>query len=236
LILYHLTDPGEKAVADVRLLRKTCGFRDVPLLVLSDTAAMHAARGLISIGASDILPLPLTPETLRGKIDKLMRPVGEKIPVITKLINPFINATLDLMTTMAGLQVKRRDLFLKKNYRLFGDISGIMNFSGKIEGSVVVSFNEDLAQEIVGRILGLAPETITSDELKDGVGEIINIISGNAKANLSTTEFGHEISLPTVVTGPGHEIRHPRHAPCIVIIFEADNRPFAVQVSMTVNL
>jgi chemotaxis protein CheX len=110
-----------------------------------------------------------------------------------------------------------------------------MNFSGKIDGAVVVSFNDDLARDIVARILGVPAFTVTPAELRDGVGEIINIISGNAKAALSGTEFGHEITLPAVVTGMGHEIAHPPNAPCVVIIFEADGRPFAVQICMVVK-
>ncbi len=234
-IFYHINGNEEQAQEHLRQLRRSCGFRDVPILILTDLMNIDTAHKLVGSGATDALQLPVMPETLKGRIDKLMRPVGMKMPILTKLINPFISATLDLMSTMANLQVTRKELFLKKNYRLFGDISGIMNFSGKINGAVVVSFNEDLACEIVGRILGTAPETITSEELKDGVGEIINIISGNAKALLSGTEFGHEITLPAVVTGMGHEIRHPQNAPCIVVIFEASGRPFAIQVSMMVN-
>ncbi len=216
-------------------LRRSLQFRDIPILIITETANLLSARELLSCGADDIQTLPIVPAQFVQKIEKMSHPVGGNLPVITKLINPYISAVLDLMTTMAGLHVVRKDLFLKKNYRIFGDISGIMNFSGKIEGSVTVSFPEELAKLIVSNIMGSSPSDISSDDLRDGVGELINIISGNAKASLAETEFSHEIALPAVIQGMGHQVRHPDGAPCIVVLFEAEGRPFAVLVSMAVN-
>ncbi|MFH0920654.1 MAG: chemotaxis protein CheX [Fibrobacterota bacterium] len=235
LVFYCPGNNEQTAEYDIVKLRRACAFRDVPLLVLCERSFARMAQNLVAMGANDWIALPLQPEALRTRVGMALRPVGAKMPILTRLINPFINATLDLMTTMAGLQVVRRDLFLKKDYRLFGDISGIMNFSGKIDGSVVVSFNTELARDIVARILSVPDISISPADLRDGVGEIVNIISGNAKASLAGTEFGHEITLPAVVTGQGHEIRHPSNAPCIVIIFDAGGRPFAVQICMVVR-
>ncbi|MBL8025998.1 MAG: chemotaxis protein CheX [Fibrobacteres bacterium] len=234
-ILFYPPDDTEKAKAANVLLRRAIAFRDVPLLVLTEMSKLITARELITLGADEIQNLPVAPEELLIRIERMSRPVGSRLPVITKLINPYISAVLDMMTTMAGMHVERKDLFLKKNYRLFGDISGVMNFSGRIEGSVTVSFTEDLAKEVIAKIMGITPADISDDDLRDGVGEIINIISGNAKASLAETEFSHEIALPAVVRGAGHHIRHPDGAPCMVVLFEAAGRPFAVLVSMSVK-
>jgi chemotaxis protein CheX len=234
-VIFHMPDEPAKAKESASLLRRSLGFRDVPILVVTETAKLIIARELISLGVDEILTLPVSPEDLLVKVERMSRPVGNRLPVITKLINPYVSSVLDLMTTMAGMHVERKDLFLKKNYRLFGDISGIMNFSGRIEGSVTVSFTEELAKEVVAKIMGISSSDITDDDLRDGVGELINIISGNAKAALSETEFSHEIALPAVIRGMGHEIRHPDGAPCMVVLFEAEGKPFAVLVSMSVK-
>lgn len=233
LIIYQPDEEFKDSVSQIKMLRKSCAFRDVPILVAVGLSKLEKASGLVRYGATGILVLPVSPEKLRRALSSVMAPVGTRIPIVTKLINPFISATLDLMATMADLTTVKKEVFLKKNYRLFGDVSGIMNFSGNIEGSVVVSFDEDLARKVIGNIMGAPPESLSQVEIREGVGEIVNIISGNAKAALANTEFGHQITLPTVVTGYGHEINHPPNAPCIVIIFEAAQKPFAVQVSVS---
>ncbi|OGS34275.1 MAG: hypothetical protein A2293_13650 [Elusimicrobia bacterium RIFOXYB2_FULL_49_7] len=157
------------------------------------------------------------------------------MPVIAKLINPFISATIDLLATMADMTATRKDLFLKKNYRLAGDVSGIMNITGRMEGSVAVTLERGLALEIVSRILHSPASELTEEDIKDGVGELVNIISGNAKASLAGTEYAHEITLPAVIIGYGHEISHPRGAPCIVALFESGAHTFGVQVSVQVK-
>jgi len=234
-IIYYMPEEHDKAKENAALLRRALGFKDVPILVITETSKLILARELVSHGIDEIQTLPVSPEDLLAKVERMSRPIGIRLPVITKLINPYISSVLDLMTTMAGMHVERKDLFLKKNYRLFGDISGIMNFSGHIEGSVTVSFTEDLAKDVIAKIMGISTSEITDNDLRDGVGELINIISGNAKAALSETEFAHEIALPAVVRGIGHEIRHPEGAPCMVVLFEAEKRPFAVLVSMSVK-
>ncbi len=234
-ILYQLTTNTDLDVEAVRMIRRKCRFRDIPLLVVTSYADLPRARSLISHGANETVVFPCNPEQLKKKVLSALDPVGTRMPVITKVINPYISATVDLLGTMAGLHAEKRDVFLKKNYRLFGDISAIMSLTGKVEGQVVVCFEEKLAREVVARIMSSRPEDLTKDELKEGIGEVVNIVAGNAKAALSTTEYTHQIGLPTVVFGQGHELSHPGNAPCIVVIFEVDGQPLAVLVSMTVT-
>ena len=66
----------------------------------------------------------------------------------------------------------------------------------------------------------------------DGVGEIINMIAGQAKAMLVKTKYHFTISIPSVISGHGHEISHKKGTPNIVVLFEADGTPFALQVCL----
>ena len=55
------------------------------------------------------------------------------------------------------------------------------------------------------------------DEVVDAIGEIINIIAGNAKRGLEES-FRLVISLPTIVRGPGHTIMWPNEQARIICI------------------
>jgi chemotaxis protein CheX len=234
-IIYQLSDSEDDDVKLTRYMRRKCAFRDVQIFIAVSYSDIPKAKRLIAYGADDIMVLPMNPEVLRKKLTEALEPAGIRIPVITKVINPYINATIDLLSTMAGLHAEKKEVFLKKNYRLFGDISAIMTFTGKVEGEVVVCFEEHLAREVVSRIMSSAPDSLTHDELREGIGETVNIIAGNAKAALSTTEYTHQIALPAVVFGHDHEISHPGNAPCIVVVFEVNGQPMAVLVSMAIR-
>ena len=235
LILYQLTDPEETDIHTIKNMRRKCAFRDVPIFIVTTYSDRPKAKKMILHGADDVLIMPASPEEIQKKINSALEPAGSRIPIITKVINPYISATVDLLSTMAGLHAEKKEVFLKKNYRLFGDISAIMSLSGKVEGEVVVCFEERLAREVVSKIMAMQPDQVSKEELKEGIGEVVNIISGNAKATLATTEYSHQISLPAVVWGRGHEIAHPGKSPCIVVIFEVSGQPMAVLVSMTVK-
>ena len=74
-----------------------------------------------------------------------------------------------------------------------------------------------------------------NDEIKDAVGELTNMISGQAKASLTKTKYHFNISIPTVVKGTGHEISHKKETPNIVVTFTVDNFEFALQVCLSSN-
>jgi chemotaxis protein CheX len=66
----------------------------------------------------------------------------------------------------------------------------------------------------------------------DGVGEIINMIAGQAKSLLAKTKYRFNISIPSVVSGIDHEITHKKGTPNIVVLFDANGEEFALQVCL----
>ena len=62
------------------------------------------------------------------------------------------------------------------------------------------------------------------------VGEMINIVSGNAATKLA--DFEVDISVPLVIQGENHTISWPDRAPVIGIPFTTDLGPFLVDVSI----
>lgn len=148
-----------------------------------------------------------------------------------KLINPFIAATVNALETMAMLKPERKGISLKENNKVIGDISGVMGLSGDVAGSIVVSFTEKAACKAVGNMLG-TEYTELNDEIQDGIQEIVNLIAGQAKAQLEGTEYHFKIGLPTCIQGKNHSIAHEKGVPCIVAEFDIEGNPFTVEVSI----
>jgi chemotaxis protein CheX len=147
-------------------------------------------------------------------------------------INPFINATRQLMTTMAGIQeFTKANLSAEHELRSSFDVSAAIGLTGSAQGTIVLSFSEKIAIEILARMIG---ENVTKFDKNvcDAVGEMVNIIAGSASAALSSNlEAVIDRSIPSVILGRGHKIHHPPNIPCINIFFQTEVGAFAMQVS-----
>lgn len=149
-----------------------------------------------------------------------------------KYINPFLNGTINVLKTMAFIDVKPSKPFLKKDHVASGDVSGIIGLTGEATGSLSVSFNFPLIQAIMSNMLGEDVKEVTND-VRDAVGELTNMISGDARRLLQQEGLNLSASLPTIVAGPGHTIKHVVSGPIIVIPFETEG---GGQASVEVSL
>lgn len=105
----------------------------------------------------------------------------------------------------------------------------VIGLAGETVGAVVLSFSRNTAIRIVSKFEGRT-YTALGSEVIDGVGELINIIAGNAKEGLH--DFRIEISLPGVITGTTYEIHWPEAIPVVTIPFESEVGAFSVNVSL----
>jgi chemotaxis protein CheX len=149
-----------------------------------------------------------------------------------KFINPFLEATIDVLKTMAFVEPIPGKPYLKKDNYAKGDISAIIGMTGAAKGSLALTFSESCIVKIVSNMLGEDIKEINGD-IKDAVGEITNMVSGAARKKLEAEGFTITAAIPTVVSGKGHSIVHVMGGPSIVIPFSTDHGPFVVDVCLT---
>ena len=149
-----------------------------------------------------------------------------------KYINPFLSATVNVLKTMAFVDVHPDKPFLKKDQVATGDVSGIIGLTGEATGSLSVTFNFNLIQKIMANMLGEEVEEVTND-VRDAVGELTNMISGDARRMLQQEGLQLSAAIPTIVAGKNHTIKHVVSGPVIVIPFQADSgERCSVEVSL----
>ncbi len=147
-------------------------------------------------------------------------------------INPFINSTINALTTMCSLSPTRGKPYLKTDPdEAFADISAIIGLAGEANGWVAVSFPRGTALKVAANMLGEKKVSIDAD-VQDAVGEIVNMIAGGAKADFSQKNLSFKIAIPTVVVGPNHLLSQKRDVPCIVIPFTAEGETFYIEVCL----
>jgi chemotaxis protein CheX len=144
-----------------------------------------------------------------------------------RFINAFLDATENVLKTMAFVEPKAGKPYLKKDNVAKGDISGIIGLTGDLKGSLGLSFSEKSIVKIVSNMLGESMTGIDND-VKDAVGEITNMISGVARKKLESQGLNITSAIPTVVSGKSHSIVHVLGGPSIIIPFEIAEGPFVV--------
>ncbi|OPY14097.1 MAG: CheY-P phosphatase CheX [Syntrophus sp. PtaU1.Bin005] len=144
-----------------------------------------------------------------------------------RFINAFLDATENVLKTMAFVEPKPGKPYLKKDNVAKGDISGIIGLTGDLKGSLGLSFSEGCIVKIVSNMLGESMSGIDND-VKDAVGEITNMISGVARKKLEADGLNITAAIPTVVAGKSHSIVHVLGGPSIIIPFEIEEGPFVV--------
>ena len=148
----------------------------------------------------------------------------------SEFINPFLDAAVNVISTMAMLQPEAGKPFLKKDKTASGDISGIIGLTGDMKGAIVLSFSTGAACKIVGSMLGEEYTELNAD-ISDAVGELTNMISGDARRRLAEMGNNFEAGIPTIIKGKGHEIESITKGPVVAIPFDIDGNKFVVEAS-----
>lgn len=134
-----------------------------------------------------------------------------------KYIQPFIDVCETVFRDFVGTElVAEHPHFVDKNDPHDWDVSAIIGLTGEARGAVVISMKKELSLKITGVLTG-SEHTDLDDEVVDAIGEIVNIIAGNAKRGLEES-FRLVISLPTIVRGKGHTIMWPNDQARIICI------------------
>ncbi len=146
-----------------------------------------------------------------------------------KLINPFINATINVLETMAFIRVTAGKPYVKTDNVAVGDVSGVLGLTGVANGTIAVTFEEKCILTIVSNMFG---ETMTelNNEIGDAVGELTNMISGQARRELEQIGKVFKAAIPSVVTGRDHSIIHYSDGPKIAIPFSTESGEFTIEV------
>jgi chemotaxis protein CheX len=149
-------------------------------------------------------------------------------------INPFIESTIEAFEAVVGLPTKRTSIEVDRTGRITGELSAIIGITGNRTGTISLSMSHKLAARLLAEMVGAPPETTSSEaDIRDAIGELLNIIAGGAKNHLSRQGVSLSISLPVIISGGAHDIHAHRDDPCLAIGFQVAEEPFALRVSLT---
>lgn len=150
----------------------------------------------------------------------------------SKYVKPFIDATVKVLETMAFTKPTVGETCLWDPQQAVSDVVGVIGLSSDdetIRGSMCIGFVEASIVQIVSNMFGEEFDTM-NDEVKEAVGEIANMISGQARQALSAMDVKLQGSLPTIIAGKDMEIETPEKKPLVMVKFAVEKGPFELGV------
>lgn len=122
-----------------------------------------------------------------------------------KLLNPFIQAAVEVLTKEVDATVSRGELSVQKSALTSDDVTVLINLVGDVYGVVMYGMPTQTCLNMVSKIMG--QEFGEMNPLaQSGVAELGNVISGQATIRFSQAGYDSNISTPTVLRGNGVEI------------------------------
>ena len=120
-----------------------------------------------------------------------------------KFVNPFIDAGINVVKQIAGIDVRRGHLSYKGKPEPSYGVSIIIGVYGYLTGQVVYSMKTEVADKLVDKMLGGSKSPQERKILfVDTIGELANMITGNATGILSAKkDLELKITTPAIATG-----------------------------------
>jgi chemotaxis protein CheX len=147
-------------------------------------------------------------------------------------INPFLDAVLNVLNTMASVSAVPGKPYINKKRKAQGDVTGLIGFTGTTAGTMSVTLSKGAILKIVNNML-FESYTEIDDDIADAVGELTNMIAGQARSTLSEHGMSLQASTPSVVVGKGHTLEHMASAPILAIPFDTEEGNFVVEVCLS---
>ncbi len=123
-----------------------------------------------------------------------------------------------------------------RNSRLLGTVSATMEMVGDLSAKVAVSFPHDLARLLTARIASCPPGELGQEDLLDGVGELVNQVSGKARTFFQEAGYEIQIGLPQLHCEEKLPFEYLGDSSCYAMIYECLGFRFALQICPTASV
>lgn len=115
-------------------------------------------------------------------------------------INSFYKATQDVFKLMLDLDVERDKIDVVEGMISSSDANVILGVTGDLKGSILFSFTKPMTLDMVKIMSGMEMKNI-DNFVSSALGEVANIIGGNAATNLTSYDYFCDIVPPQIIIG-----------------------------------
>lgn len=121
--------------------------------------------------------------------------------VDVKLINPFLQASLNVIKTACNMDVTVGKPEISKTEFNESSVVIMLGITGQVKGQVLIDMSEESAKKLAsGMMMGMTVDTL-DDMTLSALSELGNMIMGNAATVFSTSGINMDITPPSTLRG-----------------------------------
>lgn len=145
-------------------------------------------------------------------------------------LEPFILATCDTLREMANTEISVRSVQQNPLDVAPDHTTAMLRLSFAADGYLLLSFSGATGSALAGRVLAGATGELSKSLVCDCLGEIANVVAGQAKAQLAETSFRITFSMPEVVADPWSKLGPIREFDGRAVTFGSECGEFTMQL------
>jgi chemotaxis protein CheX len=149
-----------------------------------------------------------------------------------QLVEAFITAASAAVAEMAGTQAAMRDAGWRALDGVAGTVVAVIDLDSATLARLVLSCPEATASALAGRVLADKTDKLDTDLVRDCMGEIANVVAGQAKALLAGTPYQFTFAVPRVFAAGDEDVVPAAEQTGLSIDFGSDAGPFGMQLVM----
>jgi chemotaxis protein CheX len=147
-----------------------------------------------------------------------------------RLAEPLVTAACLALRECAGTEAVVRAVSWETLARTRADVTAVLRLRGAAEGALTLSCPLPTAAALAGRMLNEVTQDPDEALVRDCLGELANVIAGQAKALLAGTPRHFTFSPPAVGTGADAESWPRPGSACLAIAFDSDVGDIALRL------
>ncbi len=147
-----------------------------------------------------------------------------------KLNQAVIKSIEEIFEKMIGVNVKNNEPIQKTINEVKYDLNVVISIVGELTGSITLKTSKELACFITSKMLGFNVEK-DSDDIKDAIGEFLNILMGMIKRYYSSENL-FDVSIPTVIIGDDYLVytKASKNDKVSLIDFNYNGNAFCIEI------
>jgi chemotaxis protein CheX len=152
----------------------------------------------------------------------------------TPHLEAFVTATRTAIGEMANAEVVVRELSHGSCDREMGSISALLRLEFATLGFLLLTFPKQTATNIARRMLAEVPAELDEQLICDCVGEIGNVVAGQAKTLLAGTPYCFTFSVPQILIDEEGNLRS-KGLSTLDVLFDGEMGQFRLRLYLEVQ-
>lgn len=159
----------------------------------------------------------------------------DSIMIEKKFKELVVHATEEVFEKMIMSSISLKE---NEEFKIYdeGHITASIGFAGQWDGFISIQCGESLAYLLAAQMLYADVSSLDGSEMRDALGEIVNMIGGKFKACFSETfnqgVEAFKMSVPSVITGKNYDVYAVGSDSMLEILFQAHEKQFFVELAL----